>query len=570
MWNMITKSFKRELIVCFIVVALLPLIISSGFLIQILKTTLSRDYEKRVTGQITEVEHTMVTLFEQFQSTTDIILNDQQITDGITETDSWQKNKIYTELYEETEAIRDVAEIQIYDAEGFCRYSTGSTEENESLPLYWGILKVANAHSDKLIIRNAAEYGTSGKTLLQAARSIRNDKDELLGYIVIDMTEEHFERVLDNSYDSQNSIAVLDSFWEEVYSTRTAKEEAIAENLRLRRMSGESLKQPDDDINFYISPLADTGLYIVIGRAPVFTADTTATMFTVILIMALLSLILCLVLAEKLSNELTQPVKQLSEAMHEVENGNLEQQIETSRKDELGALSGSFNTMTKELKEYMALQVQHQQELNDANIAMMQAQLNPHFLYNTLDTIKWVAKANHVPELATLSASLAKILRTSISEGKFISLAEELQLVECYTNIQEIRFHEAFTFDMEVPIELEECIVPKLIIQPLVENAIIHGLADREDGHVFLNAYEKARILYIEVTDNGSGMDSEIIKQLNSHDHDSLKGHLGFYNVDTIIRLYYGDGYGLHAMLMPEGGTKVTVTLPERREDSYA
>lgn len=566
MWKRITKSYKRELIVCFAVVSLLPMVISSSFLVQVLKTTISRNYEKRVLAQISTVEDAMVSLFGEYQSVIDAILNNQAITAGIEETDSWQKNRIYTELYEETEKIRDVAEIQLYDAQGVCRYSTGSTKEGESLPLYWGILKVANAHREQMVIQNTSEYAASENTLMQVVHSINGKNDELLGYIVFDVTEEHFEQVLYNHYDASNSLVILDSYWEEVYSTRTAKKEAVAETLRLRRMSGEGLKQPDDDITFYISPLADTGLYIVIGRAPIFTTETTTVMFSVILAVAFLSLLLCLFLAEKMSNTMTRPLKQLTGAMQKVENGNLEEQIEINRQDELGELSESFNRMTRELKEYMELQVQHQQELNDANIAMMQAQLNPHFLYNTLDTIKWVAKANHVPEQVTLASGLAKILRTSISEGKFIPLSEELKLVECYADIQKIRFNGNFTFDLEVPMELEDWIVPKLIVQPIVENAIIHGLAGREGGHVFLNAYEKEKQLCIEVTDDGCGMDAQIIEQLNTRDRDNLRGHIGFYNVDTIIRLYYGEGYGLHAELLPNGGTKVTMVLPERKE----
>ena len=105
---------------------------------------------------------------------------------------------------------------------------------------------------------------------------------------------------------------------------------------------------------------------------------------------------------------------------------------------------------------------------------------------------------------------------------------------------------------------------PMGVVKELIENAI-----DAGSTRIQITV-EEGGLSKITILDNGSGMDSEIIEQLNSHDHDSLKGHLGFYNVDTIIRLYYGDGYGLHAMLMPEGGTKVTVTLPERREDSYA
>lgn len=193
---------------------------------------------------------------------------------------------------------------------------------------------------------------------------------------------------------------------------------------------------------------------------------------------------------------------------------------------------------------------------------MMQAQLNPHFLYNTLDTIKWVAKAHHVPELATLASGLARILRTSISEASFISLSEEVSLVCAYMDIQKIRFDGNFSYDVELPLELEECRVPKMIIQPIVENAILHGLKEREDGHIFLNIYEEEAVLYVDVYDDGCGMDEEILSLLRERNREKLKGHIGFYNVDTIIRLHYGMQYGLYAENQPGGGTKVRITLP--------
>ena len=565
MKNIINKSFKRELIVCFFTIALVPLVITCCFLIQIFKETISRDYEKRVTTQISEIKMAVVQLYDQFQGVTDEICQDELIVQGINKTDSWEKKKVYTELYEVTKNYRDITFFQIYNNEGICQYTTSSTEQVRELPVYWGILKVANAHGDKLIIRNVSEYDTSGNVLLQGVQAIRDYQDNLLGYVVFNMSEEHFERVLQGSYESQNSIAILDSFWEEVYSTRTARENTIAQTLRSRRMAGESLKQESDNLNFYISTIADIGLYIVVGREPVFTTDITATMFSVILIMALICLILSMILADRMSNYLTYPIKNLTFAMHDAESGNLDQSIVIDRSDEFGALSTSFNTMTKKLKEYMKLQVQHQKELNEANIAMMQAQLNPHFLYNTLDTIKWVAKANHVPELAKLSSSLAKILRSSISSKQFILLSEELKMVEYYIYIQKVRFDGTFTFDMEVPYELEDCIVPKLILQPIVENAIIHGLANREDGHIFLNAYEREGKLSIEVSDDGCGMGQELLDRLNSREREQLKDHIGFYNVDTIISLYYGEMYGLHAETLSSGGTKITVTIPINR-----
>lgn len=565
MYTIVKKSFKRELLFCFVLVALVPLAISSIFLIKVIETRITSEYEKETMQQMSAVEETLVHFFEEADRTLEAILQNESIISAIDETDSWIKNKAYTQLYKETQDIREYAQFNIYNEEGDCVFSTSQTGVAGALPAYWGILKVARTHPEKMIIKNAFQADTQEESQLQMARAIFED-EECIGFIVVGVSGSHFEKILDNSYDEKNGIAVLDSFWEEIYSTKTAKEEVLAQTLRERRMSGEGLKQAADGINFYISPVGESGLYLVFGREDVFTEDITRTMFGVILIMAGLSLLLCLVVAQFMSGYLTYPINRLTKAMHRVESGDLDVQIESRRKDELGQLSGNFNTMTRELKRYMELQVKQQQELNESNIAMMQAQLNPHFLYNTLDTIKWVGKANGVPELATLAAGLAKILRTSISPEKFIKLSDEIKLVKSYTNIQKIRFNGSFTFDAEIPLELGDCIVPKLIIQPIVENAIIHGLKEQENGHIFLNAYKKEHRLFIEVDDDGGGIKEEIVRQLHERDREKLKGHIGFYNADTIIRLYYGDAYGVYAEALPERGTRVTMILPVVKE----
>lgn len=559
----IRKSFKRELFLCFIVVALVPLVITGSFLVNVLKARLSRDYEEKTQAQMVNVENRMTDVFDEMERAAEEIMSDEVIVDGITQTDSWLKNKAYNRLYEKTQNLREVAWFHVYDAQGICSLSTSPQESAAALPAYWGILKVARTHSQEMILRRASWKGQSSDGIcLQGACAILDGNEECLGFVVIDMTEDHFETILSGAYDEQNGIAVLDSFWEDVYSTKMAKEAALAQTLRTRRMEGEDLRQVTDGITFFIAPIEQTGLYIILGKEPVFTQDVTSMTIGVMMIMTVCSLLLCIVAAGVMSNYLTSPVKKLSQAMARVEGGDLEVQIKSGRKDEFGQLSASFDGMTRQIKENLDLQVRQQKELNDSNIAMMQAQLNPHFLYNTLDTIKWVAKARHVSELATLASGLARILRTSISEAQFISLSEEVSLVCAYMDIQKIRFDGNFAYDVELPLELEDCKVPKLIIQPIVENAIIHGLKEREHGHIFLNIYEEEETLYIEVYDDGCGMDETILNLLKERNREELKGHIGFYNVDTIIRLHYGTQYGLYAENQAEGGARVRITLP--------
>lgn len=555
-------SFKKELLICFVLLALLPLIISNCFLIQIFQTIIAQNEEKSAGEQLEKLESVMLTRFDELEEAVEQLSKNQQIKSGINTENRWEKNKVYNELYRQTEGLREYAQFHIYNAQGKCMYSTGDELYDTDMPVYWGIMKVAKAHTDEMVIRNATGYHTVEGLSMQAARALCNEEDECLGYIVMDFVEYNFDNMFRNVYDEENALTLLDSFWEEIYSTKNAKAGNIALTLRERRMDGKAINQETDKMQFYINEVGETGLYLVLGKPTIFTQEVIGQMLVILVVMTALSLLFCLVVAEILSSNLSRPVQRLSDAMQIAQNGNLDIQLNSKRNDELGQLTQNFNHMTKELKNYMELQVRQEKELNDANIAMMHAQLNPHFLYNTLDTMKWIAKANHIQELATLASGLARILRMSITDDKFIPLSEELRMVECYIDIQRIRFHDRFTMDIEVPMELEDCRIPKLIIQPIVENAVIHGLSECEEGHIFLNIYARQKIMYIEVSDDGCGMDEELVALLNSRDREKLRGHLGFCNVDTILCLYYGEQFGLHVQNLQTGGTKVTITLP--------
>jgi two-component system sensor histidine kinase YesM len=165
-----------------------------------------------------------------------------------------------------------------------------------------------------------------------------------------------------------------------------------------------------------------------------------------------------------------------------------------------------------------------------------------------------------------MSASLAGILRTSISEKQFCRLSQELKLIENYCDIQRIRFDDKFDITIDVPMEVEDAVIPKLILQPIVENAIIHGMDEMDNGHIYIAALRQQQdgkdLLKISVQDDGKGISDEMLTALNTDDTKTLEGHLGLNNVNTIIRLYYGKEYGVMAIRPSEGGTVMIVTLP--------
>ena len=297
-----------------------------------------------------------------------------------------------------------------------------------------------------------------------------------------------------------------------------------------------------------------------------FNAGVRETYSLVCAVMGLLCLLLCLWGGWVLSRHLSRPVRELSAAMEQAQQGNFSLRLPAGREDELGRLNDSFNRMMTEYQENLRRSVQHEKELNDARLRMMQAQLNPHFLYNTLDSLKWMGVAHNAPQVSALAADLASLLRASISGNEFVTLEEELELVERYIDIQSIRFADRFVCEIAVDEQYQGCMVPKLVLQPLVENAILHGVSDREDGYIKLWAEGDEKTVTLFVSDNGCGMPPEMVAAINRGDAREAGGHLGIYNVNSIIKLHFGAQYGISASSAPGRGSRVRVRLPNHKK----
>lgn len=552
------NSFKNRLFLNFLLVSLITLIVSGSLLITAVRDKTTHDYEKRSLEEAAHVTDILSSYKDNVDSCIDSIVSNKQIVDSLYENDSWLKKKAYSRLYELTEGSRDNAVYYIYDKNGKCVYTTSAEENVRDIPVYWGIIRTAKAHSDALVINNGNSNPQGTDAVLNFARAIVKDSD-CVGYVLASMTSDDMESLLKGAYSPDSDIILLDDFREIVYSSGNSD---VASSLRGMVLNEDTAHSPDRGYIYTVTDCADYNLSIVLGRTSIFDDSLVHTMIFVILCMAVVAMIVSLIFAVIMSRILMKPLDRMTVTMNEVRTGNLNARIFPTGKDEFGQLSTDFNDMISALQMYVDLRSKQQQELNDSNVAMMQAQLNPHFLYNSLDTIKWIAKSNNMPELATISTSLAKILRASISSDNFVTLKKEEELIRNYIDIQQIRFSGKFSYDAEIPIELEDVIIPKLILQPIVENCIVHGLKNKDDGHIFLNAYENNSKLTIDIEDDGNGMTEEMLSILNKRDREQLKDHIGFYNVDTIIRLNYGLNYGLKATNLEEGGVRVTVELP--------
>ena len=561
-------SFKNRVFFMCLLATLVPLLISSVVMVHIFTMSLNRQSEGTAKQQIREISERFSRLLEDCENTCAELTADGSAAWNLIDNTTIEIQKgMYLSLYQAVQEIYGHAQCSVYDAGGRLRFTTDTLPREGKLPVYWGLLRKASQNEGMTYYRTDPYLAvTNPSILMQGAYSLENPHGARTGYVVLDFTRDNFDNVFSGFYSLTDMILILDDHRKPVYCSRPDYSEAQISGITAELMKPQGTAEAGKGAQQYLCLREpERGFYVILCRQAPISAPAVRMMGTVVLALSLLSLALSLVISEALARHITRPVSRLDKAIAKVKDGDLSIQVKVKTNDELGRLTESFNQMVKDLKRYLEDRVQRQKDLNETTLRLYQTQLNPHFLYNTLDTIKWSAKIHQIPEIAVLAENLAVILRKSISSKPFIQLREELDTIESYIKIQKIRFAGRFLYETEVPDMLEDCVIPKMILQPLVENAIIHGLDGCANGYICIYAAQKDGILRISVTDDGCGMGQEMLDWMNSPNPAKRDGHLGLYNVIQILKLYYGEEYGIQAE-SDTSGTTVTIRLPAKKE----
>ena len=306
----------------------------------------------------------------------------------------------------------------------------------------------------------------------------------------------------------------------------------------------------------------------IVGVAMMDELMDDLSLFRVGLIMlATVMIIISVIVTSIVSQRITRPLRRLESEMRKVESGDFAIIPPRSRSMEVESLSSSFRIMVARIGELMnrikaTEEVKRQRELD-----ALQAKINPHFLYNTLDSVIWMAETGDKQGVVRMVTALARLFRISIAKGHdIITLREELSHVSSYLDIQSMRYKDKFTYRIELPEELEDAPTIKLIIQPIVENSIYHGIKYLQDeGEIIIKAECCGDDIKISVSDNGVGMRKEtadaILDPLRDDVQTSGNG-IGLRNIDERIKLSYGKEYGLSIISEPDNGTTVTILIP--------
>ena len=388
---------------------------------------------------------------------------------------------------------------------------------------------------------------------------------------------EEAERIvagLEEITEAEANIARLDSV-NKYLSNLQIYVDRIEENLQEESRYEDNMEIWENDVQIVTSLVGDTMsqyIYYEVKGIQQSRAAYQAFFMNMIRFSLLgmgIVLILVIILSYYIPRSITMPITRISRVTDQVAKGNLSVRAAAESGAEARMLSDSLNAMIDKINELLDQVTTEQIRLRKAEFELLQAQINPHFLYNTLDTIVWLAEAGDQKRVVSMVGNLSDFFRTSLNQGKdIISIREELAHVRSYLEIQQVRYQDILRYEITVPEDLYEYKIPKITIQPLVENALYHGIKNkRGQGTITVIGKRNENGFVLYVRDNGIGMTQERLKEVRAGIQKlsyTGKEIYGLYNVNERIRLNFGETYGISIESTYGEGTCVSISLPDQ------
>ncbi|WP_242965315.1 cache domain-containing sensor histidine kinase [Petroclostridium xylanilyticum] len=422
-------------------------------------------------------------------------------------------------------------------------------------------------------------YDSNERNGILLCRSIRDIADgEQIGYILMRVHEKYFSNIyrdIDIGKDSLIFVLnsngwVISSPYPDMEVAKEYKHQELLSELKYHQQKGEGIFNKSIDNNNYLvafSHVENTDWYVVslIPYAYLTAEARRVGLYTVIVSMA--CLILAISLSFLISKSISVPLKRLIHSMNEMKEGNLSISIEDKSKDEISKVTNNFNMMVEEIKTLLRNVEMKERQKRIAELKALQAQINPHFLSNTLNNVRWLARIQNADNIEKLITSLIYLLHGSMGKGdELITVMEEINYLKNYITIQEYRYYDKFKVSFKIEEEVLNYKILRFVLQPILENSIIHGIEPMNgQGLIVIKAFTDADHLKITVTDNGVGIPKEKLEGTLSHDPYTRRSRfngMGLANVEERIKLFFGPQYGIFIQSIPDFYTTVEIILP--------
>lgn len=418
-------------------------------------------------------------------------------------------------------------------------------------------------------IQTAHKYGTD--EVVSITKAVRDPiSGEINGVIVIDVSLEIIRQATENiAFGESGFLFVVDSAGKVVYAPLNDTVYRVNTDWLKSNDSGRIIRNIqgiDFEILYFESVYTKWKIVGVFSLPEVLAIVRSTQMYSIIV--SLITLILAIIAAYFFTASIDKPLRKLRSLMKKTEEGDLNVAFNSRYQDEIGQLGNSFNNMIVKIRSLIDMVYIEQKNKREAELKTLQAQIKPHFLYNTLDTIQWLAQKHGATDIVEIVGSLSTLFRIGLSKGKeMIDVREEIEHIQSYLVIQKARYEDKISCEIEADESVMQLKVIKLILQPLVENAIYHGIKERRGkGTIWISIHREGTTLVLSVRDNGVGMSPEKVSELTailkSGQIENSRIGYGIFNVNERIRLTYGNSFGLSILSTPGQGTTVEIRHP--------
>lgn len=572
-------SISKRIVILILLVSVLPILLVGSFGYLQARSAIYRtaaDYNQKL---VDIIKQNITLRLEEFVNLSDELILNTTVRDTLESYEDmnstqkyWTVQNIYSEVRSKYTRISDICDIRIVTINNIPIYSTGFLYLNSEQDL---INFQRIAQSDAPLLWYTTQYDEMPYVVL--SRKITNlSTRNTLGYIIIHINAD----VLDELYsrfnlDNSAYIVLLDSFGSTLPATGSLteeQEETFSDILSLEK-SGDIRRYKGSSEDFiYYSAMEELGLTLVTSIPYRVLTAPIQSMFGAILLFLLICILLSVIVSRYIWKSITGPLTKLVAYIRDTSELKFDTDFTDNSKDELGFMAQSYNNIVKIMKKMVTQIEQEQEDKRKAEIRLLQAQINPHFLFNTLDSLRFTAMMSRADTVSEGLSSLSHILRNSIiDDNSYITIPDEIQCIEDYIVIQKIRYGEFIELHKQIDPGTEDCLIMKFLLQPIVENSIIHGMQKNESLDITIRTQHRDNLVVITIADNGSGFDMEekIDKETNIIKSSKMSG-IGLENVKQRLELEFRTEQSFTIHSEKGVGTTVTITYPFRKKDSAA
>ena len=553
-------TLSKRLIIYFLTVMIIPFVIFVSSYLITGRETLSKVLDDQAEVMIASDAESMRAVIEEYRHKSYLVSSNALIRSALlsgVQPEGDDARAIYEQLYSIMSGDTYLAALSVVSSDGNVRMSTHTFPEKYDLRTHsnsWdetNILSLADrsTYRDKQWFISIMDHRTENGH--QVAFSLLRRIDTL-GFAIIDIYMDALPDDLGGNGFFSDMILIDTKVYQACSLIHTQNYGSFSEFPALQNKG-----------NITVRPIPNTDL-VIAGVISIDVAETSlnSTLLTLSISLAV-GIAISVLLTLLFSRSISKRFRIINSGMKRFEQGDFTTKLETTGIYEFDSLSIAFNIMVKRIESLIARQREEEAKTAEAERKVLESQMNPHFLFNTLSTIKALARLHGEDQIYTIAVRLGKLLRYSVNNHRSDdTVKESLELVESYLMIQRIRFGDRLTYSIECPEELMETKIPRLIIQPLAENAVIHGLEGKTgEWNLMIDVSEKDDHIIIKVQDNGMGFDSP-------PDFESLmeNGHTGLYNIRRRLELRYRDDFSFDIKSEKGRGTTISLRIPQKAE----